>query len=366
MKVQRVHLPETNRLSWLVLDDSFAPVQPILAYLKFLYDLDRSPNTIRAVAHHLKQFWVYLQDAHLCWTEIDIAQLAGFITWLRRPDPSVISIERRQAKRTNATIDQTVGSVHSFYAFHIRLGTIPALPLYQLSMPYQRRYKPFLHGIAKAKLESTRVVSVKRERRKPKILTQEQVQTLIAACTHTRDKFLLTLMYQTGMRVGQCLGLRHSDLCVEDGKIDIVPRSDNPNGARAKTRDTHTIPCMQDLMNLYTDYLIDDLGALETDSLPDFVFVNLFEGEIGRPMTYPAVISLVKRLVKRTGIWFTPHMLRHSRATSWIKDDKLPLPVVSRLLTHASIQTTNDIYLQLTPHDLKQALDERKEGNDER
>jgi integrase len=123
---------------------------------------------------------------------------------------------------------------------------------------------------------------------------------------------------------------------------------------------------MLDLMSLYTDYLIDDLGALETDALPDFLFVNLFEGEIGRPMTYAAVMSLVKRLVKLTGIWFTPHMLRHSRATSWIKDDKLPLPVVSRLLTHASIQTTNDIYLQLTPRDLKKALSERKEGHDDR
>ena len=118
-------------------------------------------------------------------------------------------------------------------------------------------------------------------------------------------------------------------------------------------------------MGLYTDYLIDDLGALEANALPDFVFVNLFEGEIGRPMIYAAVMSLVKRLMKKTGIRFTPHMLRHSRATSWIKDDKLTLPVVSRLLGHASIQTTNDIYLQLTPQDLKKTLEERKKQADD-
>jgi integrase/recombinase XerD len=222
-----------------------------------------------------------------------------------------------------------------------------------------------LYGIAKVKPEQKRAVAVKREQRKPKTLTDEQIQTLIAACTHTRDKFLLTLMSHTGMRVGQCLGLKHEDLNVEDGEIHIVPREDNPNGARAKTRTAYTIPGMQDLMGLYTDYLIDDLGALEADSLPDFVFINLFEGDIGRPMTYAAVMSLVKRLIKRTGIRFTPHMLRHSRATSWIKDDQLALPVVSRLLGHASIQTTNDIYLQLTPHDLKKALEERKRQADE-
>ncbi|HYU76549.1 MAG TPA: tyrosine-type recombinase/integrase [Ktedonobacteraceae bacterium] len=356
MKVQRVRIPEAHQVTWLVLDDDFVPVEPILTYLRFLHDLDRSPNTIRATAHHLKLFWEYLRDEHINWTEIDVAQLAGFIPWLRRPDPAVITLEPMPARRTNATIDLILSAVHGFYSFHMRLGTVSERSLHYLATPYRRRYKSFLHGITKAKPEQKRVVSVKRERRLPKTLTDEQVQTLIAASTHTRDKFLLTLLYQTGMRVGQVLGLRHSDLSVENGEITIVPRNANPNGARAKTRDIHTIPGMPDLMSLYTDYLIDDLGALEADSLPDFLFVNLWEGERGRPMTYVSVMSLVKRLIRRTGISFTPHMLRHSRATAWIRDDKLSLPVVSRLLTHSNIQTTSDIYLHLTPQDLKKAL----------
>ncbi len=360
MKVQQVRLPGTDRISWLVLDDDYVPVQPILSYLRFLHDLDRSPNTIRATAYHLKLFWEYLRDKHLSWTEIDVTQLAGFITWLRRQDLLLISIEHAPTRRTNATIDLSLSAVHGLYDFHIRLKTVPELPLYQFLMIPHRRYKPFLYGIAKTKPILKRVVSTKREQRKPKILTSEQVQTLIDACTRTRDKFLLTLLFQTGMRIGQCLGLRHEDLSVENGEIQIVPRDDNPNGARAKTRTTYTIPGMEDLMALYTDYLIDDLGALEAPTLPDFVFVNLYEGEVGHPMTYAAVMSLVKRLRKQTGIRFSPHMLRHSRATIWIRDDKLPLPTVSRLLTHTSIQTTNDTYLQLTPQDLKKALKEGK------
>jgi integrase/recombinase XerD len=277
MKVQRVHL-SVDQMAWMVLDDDHTPVQPILSYLKYLHNLDRSPNTIRAAAHRLKLFWEYLRDEHLCWRKIDVAQLAAFIPWLRRPDPTVISIAPGTAQRSNATIDLTLGAVYGFYAYHIRLGTLPELPLYQLSLPYGRAYKPFLHGIAKVKPEQKRVVAVKREQHKPKTLTDEQIQALIAACMHTRDKFLLTLMYHTGMRVGQCLGLKHEDLSVEDGEIHIVPRNGNPNGARAKTRTAYTIPGMEDLMGLYTDYLIDDLGALEANALPDFVFVNLFEG----------------------------------------------------------------------------------------
>ncbi len=360
MKVQRVRLPNTDQIHWIVLDDEFVPIQPICSYLTFLGDLDRSPNTIRATAHHLKLFWQYLGDEQITWTEIDVAKLAAFITWLRRQEPEVVSIGHQQARRTNATIDQILGAVHSFYDFHIRLKTVSELPLYQLSVPYRRHYKPFLHGIVKAKPEQRRVVSAKREHRHPKTLKVEQVEALIDACTHIRDRFLLTLLFQTGMRIGQVLGLKHADLSVEDGSIQIVPRDDNPNGARAKTRNPYSIPALPDVMQLYTDYLIEDLGALEADSLPDFVFVNLWEGEIGRPMTYEAVMSLVKRLCKRTGISFTPHMLRHTRATLWIRGKQVSLEEASSLLGHASIQTTHDTYVHLTASDLREAL--AKEG----
>src|SRR5215470_1380787 len=101
MKVQRVRLPHTDQVHWIVLDDAFVPIQPICSYLAFLDDLDRSPHTIRATAHHLKLFWEYLRDEYLCWTEIDVAHLAAFIPWLRRSEPEVISIEPRKPRRTN-------------------------------------------------------------------------------------------------------------------------------------------------------------------------------------------------------------------------------------------------------------------------
>src|SRR5690348_2672788 len=118
MKVQRVCLPNINQERWMVLDDAFVPIQPILSYLTFLDNLDRSPHTIRATAHRLKLFWEYLRDEQLDWTQVDIAQLAQFITWLHRLDPSsIISIEARQARRTNATIDLVLGAVHGFYQY---------------------------------------------------------------------------------------------------------------------------------------------------------------------------------------------------------------------------------------------------------
>src|SRR6266487_387904 len=92
----------------------------------------------------------------------------------------------------------------------------------------------------------------------------------------------------------------------------------------------------------------------------DCVFVNLWGGKLGQPMTYDAVRSLVKHLCRRAHVHFTPHMLRHTRATIWLRDDKLPPATVARLLGHSSVQTTQDIYLELTPTDLKRALKKEK------
>lgn len=54
---------------------------------------------------------------------------------------------------------------------------------------------------------------------------------LVEACEHLRDRFLLVLLAETGMRIGQALGLRHADFVSHRKEVRIVPRRDNANGA---------------------------------------------------------------------------------------------------------------------------------------
>src|SRR5258706_8465909 len=131
MKVQRVRLPEIEHITWLVLDDDYVPIEPILRCRKFLDDLERSPNTVRATAQHLKTFWQFLHNPHLDWTQIDVAHLAAFIQWLRSPDPAGMSIDSKPVKRNNATIDQMLSSVSGIYDFHMLLTTVPDMPPYR-------------------------------------------------------------------------------------------------------------------------------------------------------------------------------------------------------------------------------------------
>ena len=202
MKVQRILVPGSTRRSWLVLGDDFLPVAPIQAFLTFQHNLGRSPNTVRGQAFHLKAFWAYLRDTGVGWEAVDVAHLAGFIPWLRRGGATpLLGAAEAPPRRSDATIDLMLTTVHQFYDFHTRLRTGPALPLYRFVSLPRRQYKPFLYGLAKTKPERRRVVRVQRRRRLPRTLTAGQVQALLDACARRRDRLLVALLHDTGLRI---------------------------------------------------------------------------------------------------------------------------------------------------------------------
>jgi hypothetical protein len=82
MLVQRVLLPGTRRESWTVLGDD-GPVQPIERYLAYLADIERSPNTVKAYAHDLKDWFVFLAEPDL--------DFRAFCTRWRLPGPRATS-----------------------------------------------------------------------------------------------------------------------------------------------------------------------------------------------------------------------------------------------------------------------------------
>src|SRR5664280_292577 len=108
-------------------------------------------------------------------------------------------------------------------------------------------------------------------------------------------------MWDSGIRVGEALGLRHEDIVAAERQITICPRV-NDNRARAKSGRSRTIPVSGASVRLYGDYLHGEYGDLDSDH----VFVNRWGGPVGRAWSYPAVYDLVVRLRARTGIEFDP------------------------------------------------------------
>ena len=182
-------------------------------------------------------------------------------------------------------------------------------------------------------------------------MSAAELVTVLASPTRVRDRFLLALLAETGMRIGQALGLRHADFVSRAKEVHIVPRAANANGARAKLRSPATVPVTAGLVRCYSDYMHTEYGDIDSD----YVFVNLWAGRIGAPMTYASVHQLVGRIRARTGVEFTPHMLRHTHATELIRSG-VAIEVVARLLTHQSSTTTSQIYVHLDAADVRAAL----------
>ena len=283
--------------------------------------------------------------------EATVENVSRFVTWLRAPADNVAVLDGGSGRCCAATVNRHLAALFSFYDYQARNGVVLAQSLVDWRRVNRGGYRPFLHHVTAGRPTATRPLRLRQSRRLPRTLTDEQLLTLVEACEHPRDRFLLVLLAETGMRIGQALGLRHTDFVSPRRELRIVPRRDNANGARAKTLEEHTIPISAGLVRLYTGYMFDEYG--ECDS--DYVFVNLFAEPYGRPLRYQTVHQLVRRLRARTGICFTLHMLRHSRATDLLRHG-VGVDVMARLLTHRSSTTTSQTYAHLDVDDLRAEL----------
>lgn len=349
--VQRVIMPVTGAESWTVAGDDGEVVAPAERYLAHLSSLERSPNTVRAYALSLRLWFDFLGRAGVGWADVGVEDVARFVAWLRAPAENVIVLDGGTGQRSAATVNRHLAAVFGLYDHHARAGVGVAAGLVAWRRISRGSYKPFLHHVTRGKPIATRPVRLAVTRRVPRTLDAGQVAAVLAACEHLRDRFLLALLAETGMRVGQALGLRHADFVSRDRQVRIVPRPGNANGARAKLREAAVIPVSAPLVRLYSEYMHAEYGDVDSD----YVFVNLFAGQIGQPLCYPAVHRLIGRIARRTGISFTAHMLRHTHATELIRGG-VPIEIVARLLTHRSSTTTSQIYIHLGATDMREAL----------
>ena len=80
MNVARVAMPASGVTSWTVLADDDAPVEPIERYLAYLTDIERSPNTVKAYAHDLKDYFDFLVRRGADWRKVRLEDI-GESSW---------------------------------------------------------------------------------------------------------------------------------------------------------------------------------------------------------------------------------------------------------------------------------------------
>jgi integrase/recombinase XerD len=269
-----------------------------------------SSNTIDAYERDLQKLTVYLSEAHVKPEEATTEILRDFIIEI-----SSLGIHPRSQARI-------LSSIKSFYHFLI--------------------YKDMIDNDPTELLESP-----KTGLRLPEVLSLKEIDDIVSAIDLSkpegqRNKAIIEVLYGSGLRVSELIGLQLSKLYMDEGYMLV-------EGKGSKQRLVPMSPQAMKQIELWkTDRNLLDIKKGNEDCL----FLN----RRGSKLTRDMIFKIVKELASLAGIRknVSPHTFRHSFATHLLENGA-NLRAIQQLLGHESI-TTTEIYTHIDVHFLRQTV----------
>lgn len=126
LRVQPVVMRFGDLESWTLVDRDAAVVEPVEAFLSHLHAVERSPNTVKAYAHDLRDWFEFVDERGLEWTRVRLEDVGRFVAWLRLPGTAragnVAALPALESVCTEATVNRKLSAISAFYEFHQRHG----------------------------------------------------------------------------------------------------------------------------------------------------------------------------------------------------------------------------------------------------
>ena len=284
-------------------------IETFLEYLK--YERNYSPETARAYEVDLFQFEEFARECELQLKEVNPNTVREWVVQMMDKGTCVSSINRK------------LSALRSFYKYLLKQGEISADPIRKINGPKKKKPLP---------------VFVK-EKEMDRLLDETDFGNNFKG---HRDKLIILLFYETGMRLAELVGLNDVD-------VDFGAKVIKVTGKRNKQR---LIPFGDELAKAMQDYLMERDQTVQT---PSGAFVTKENGE---RLGYSTVQYIVKQnLSKVTTVKKrSPHVLRHTFATSML-NHQAELGSIKELLGHESIATT-EVYTHTTFEELKKAYNQ--------
>ncbi|MFH9970147.1 tyrosine-type recombinase/integrase [Streptomyces mirabilis] len=350
-----------------MIDEKYRTVAPVEDWLEAHRQL-WSPNTVRGYATSLAQWWTFLEQRGETgrWGDLGVPAVAGFLSWLRNGRTVEHTLVEPEQVPESGTLEARLAALISFYRWQEAVFSVPVAGRLMRGAPRRAPARGLLaHLDARTAPAPSSLVRVRRQRHRgrPPLLLPGAIQAILDGCAmpdatvgewngNLRDRLLFALLAETGMRLGEALGLRICDFVMGRGStpyVEVVPREDNANGARVKMMRPRRVYVGCDLERLFAEYLTHlacraaEFGIEIHAGSP--LLVNLERPPLLAALREGTVRDKVSALrKKRVGpASWTPHWFRHSHATALLLAGT-PEWVVSRRLGHAHVQTTLDLY----------------------
>jgi len=186
----------------------------------------------------------------------------------------------------------------------------------------------------------------KRDKRLPDFLNQEEMANLLDAPSkgsweEKRDKAIMEMLYSSGLRVSELVGLNQADVDLSGGLLRV----------RGKGKKERIVPVGRVAITAIKNYFEAKSPRDAGDSLEKPVFKNRLGGRLTDRSIRRMIIKYTRRIALAKDV--SPHMLRHSFATHML-DRGADLRSVQELLGHENLSTTQ-IYTHVTTKRLKEA-----------
>ena len=275
----------------------------ILDFIEYLNTAKHSSeNTTVSYERDLKKLYRYLQETQgiTRWEDVTETHLNAYMLYMEKKNYAASSVSRN------------VASVRTFFHFLQKTGVTDSNPADELKPP-------------------------KAEKKMPEILTIEQVSALLMQPDRNtnkgiRDSAMLELLYATGIRVSELIGLTVGDVNL---RLDYINCSD-----RTKER---IIPFGSAAKKSLSDYMNHSRMSFIVGEDKGWLFTNCQ----GKPMSRQGFWKILNGYARDAGIEgdITPHTLRHSFAVHMI-DNGADLRSVQEMMGHSDISTTQ-MYLNM-------------------
>lgn len=287
-------------------------MEEIDAFLEYLrYERNYSEETEKSYRVDLLQFEEFANECELQLKDVNSNTIREWVVQMMDKGMSASSINRK------------LSALRSFYKYLLKQGTITVDPMRKISGPKKKKPLP---------------VFVK-EKEMDRLLDDIDFGDSFEG---HRDKLIIQLFYETGMRLAELVGLDDSD-------VDFAAKVIKVTGKRNKQR---IIPFGEELAKAMQDYLAKRNQTISALSGAFITKVN--GGRIARSVVQNIVrenLSKVTTIKKRS-----PHVLRHTFATSML-NHQAELGAIKELLGHESLATT-EVYTHTTFEELKKAYNQ--------